>query len=56
MLYGLKENVIVGKRIPAGTGMRKFDDLFVTSMESHKSFKDRRALMEEEEYDEAYGE
>jgi DNA-directed RNA polymerase subunit beta' len=24
-LSGLKENVIVGKRIPAGTGMRQFD-------------------------------
>ena len=28
-LIGLKENVIVGKKIPAGTGMRKYDDLFV---------------------------
>jgi DNA-directed RNA polymerase subunit beta' len=53
-LYGLKENVIVGKKIPAGTGMRKFDNLFVTSMESHKAYKDRRMLMEaeEEEYEE----
>ncbi len=24
-LLGLKENVIVGKRIPAGTGMRQYD-------------------------------
>jgi DNA-directed RNA polymerase subunit beta' len=50
-LYGLKENVIVGKKIPAGTGIRKFEDLFVTSQESHKSYMDRRALMEEEEYE-----
>jgi len=28
-LEGLKENVIVGKRIPAGTGMRSYDDLIV---------------------------
>ncbi|HHH54576.1 MAG TPA: DNA-directed RNA polymerase subunit beta', partial [Bacteroidetes bacterium] len=28
-LIGLKENVIVGKKIPAGTGMRMYDDLFV---------------------------
>ncbi len=28
-LMGLKENVIVGKRIPAGTGMKQFNDLFV---------------------------
>ena len=26
-LMGLKENVIVGKRIPAGTGLRKFERL-----------------------------
>ena len=28
-LQGLKENVIVGKRIPAGTGMRKYDHIIV---------------------------
>ena len=28
-LEGLKENVIVGKRIPAGTGMRTYDSLVV---------------------------
>ena len=30
-LWGLKENVIVGKKIPAGTGMRQYDRLQVTS-------------------------
>ncbi|NOQ91827.1 MAG: DNA-directed RNA polymerase subunit beta', partial [Flavobacteriaceae bacterium] len=30
-LEGLKENVIVGKRIPAGTGMRDYDHLIVGS-------------------------
>lgn len=29
-LMGLKENVIVGKKIPAGTGMRKYDRIQVT--------------------------
>ncbi len=29
-LEGLKENVIIGKRIPAGTGMRKYQKLFVS--------------------------
>ncbi len=29
-LMGLKENVIVGKKIPAGTGMREFNSLLVT--------------------------
>ena len=28
-LAGLKENVIIGKRIPAGTGLKSFKDLFV---------------------------
>ena len=32
-LEGLKENVIVGHKIPAGTGLRKWDDLVVGSQE-----------------------
>ncbi len=32
-LQGLKENVIVGKRIPAGTGMRMYDNVIVGSKE-----------------------
>ena len=32
-LEGLKENVIVGKRIPAGTGMRNYDTIIVGSKE-----------------------
>jgi len=32
-LEGLKENVIVGHRIPAGTGVRKFDNIIVGSKE-----------------------
>jgi len=32
-LIGLKENVIVGKKIPAGTGMRKYEKLFVYPLE-----------------------
>ena len=32
-LNGLKENVIVGKRIPAGTGLRQFDRIIVTTKE-----------------------
>ena len=27
-LIGLKENVIIGKLIPAGTGMRKYNDVY----------------------------
>ena len=32
-LEGLKENVIVGHRIPAGTGMRTYDNIIVGSKE-----------------------
>ncbi|HKL37096.1 MAG TPA: DNA-directed RNA polymerase subunit beta', partial [Salegentibacter sp.] len=32
-LEGLKENVIVGHKIPAGTGMRKYDSIIVGSKE-----------------------
>jgi DNA-directed RNA polymerase subunit beta' len=46
-LNGLKENVIVGKRIPAGTGMREYEDLFVTTMEAHESHEARRKQLEE---------
>jgi len=35
-LSGLKENVIVGKLIPSGTGLRKFDKVIVGSMEEYK--------------------
>jgi DNA-directed RNA polymerase subunit beta' len=33
-LSGLKENVIIGKKIPAGTGARRFKDLLVRSANS----------------------
>lgn len=32
-LMGLKENVIVGHLIPAGTGIRKFQKMIVTNKE-----------------------
>jgi DNA-directed RNA polymerase subunit beta' len=32
-MLGLKENVIVGHKIPAGTGMKKFRDLLVGSVD-----------------------
>ncbi|MHC5308943.1 DNA-directed RNA polymerase subunit beta' [Myroides sp. LJL116] len=32
-LSGLKENVIVGHRIPAGTGMRSYENIVVSSLE-----------------------
>ncbi len=36
-LEGLKENVIVGHRIPAGTGLRKYDNMIVGSSEELES-------------------
>jgi len=36
-LEGLKENVIVGHKIPAGTGMRQFNNLVVGSLEEYES-------------------
>jgi DNA-directed RNA polymerase subunit beta' len=36
-LLGMKENVIVGHLIPAGTGQRKFNDLIVTHKEEYQS-------------------
>ena len=34
-LDGLKENVIVGHKIPAGTGLRKYDDILVGSKNAY---------------------
>ncbi|MFH0866490.1 MAG: DNA-directed RNA polymerase subunit beta', partial [Bacteroidota bacterium] len=36
-LLGLKENVLVGHLIPAGTGLRDYDNLIVGSMEEYQS-------------------
>ena len=34
-LEGLKENVICGHPIPAGTGLKKYKDLFVANKEDY---------------------
>ena len=36
-LEGLKENVIVGHKIPAGTGLREYNDIIVGSKEEYSS-------------------
>ena len=46
---GLKENVIVGKRIPAGTGLRKYDRLYVTTREAQEAQQARHAYYDEYE-------
>ncbi len=49
-LNGLKENVIVGKRIPAGTGQRAFKDLYVLTQEQADA-RDKRESEREESYE-----
>lgn len=34
-LEGLKENVIIGKRIPAGTGFHEYEDLYIKTVEEN---------------------
>ena len=36
-LEGLKENVIVGHKIPAGTGLRAYDNIIVGSKDEYTS-------------------
>ena len=40
-LLGLKENVIVGHKIPAGTGLRDYEDIIVGSKEEYESLMAR---------------
>jgi DNA-directed RNA polymerase subunit beta' len=49
-LMGLKENVIVGKLIPAGTGFREFGDVIVGSREEYDNLmaaKEEAVIIEE---------
>ena len=48
-LNGLKENVIVGKKIPAGTGLRQFKRLYVSSQEAYEAAQARKEQLEEDE-------
>jgi DNA-directed RNA polymerase subunit beta' len=48
-LLGLKENVIVGHLIPAGTGLRNYEKLVVGSKEEfEKLMAAKKETMEEE--------
>ncbi len=51
-LNGLKENVIVGKRIPAGTGQRDYENLFVTHKDAQHEWEARRGQHGEVEVEE----
>jgi DNA-directed RNA polymerase subunit beta' len=45
-LQGLKENVIVGHRIPAGTGLRRFDNLLIAAKEEIEKVE-KKAVQQE---------
>ncbi|MFM9074857.1 MAG: DNA-directed RNA polymerase subunit beta', partial [Bacteroidota bacterium] len=47
-LIGLKENVIVGHLIPAGTGQRRFNDLLVGSEEEYERLSEATAAPRKE--------
>ncbi len=50
-LQGLKENVIIGKLIPAGTGMRQYRDIEVEYGEKAQYMKELEMLADSEEFD-----
>ena len=43
-LEGMKENVIVGHKIPAGTGLRDFDDIIVGAKEDFEPVVDTETV------------
>jgi DNA-directed RNA polymerase subunit beta' len=45
-MMGLKENVITGNLIPAGTGMKHFDDLIVGSKDEYEILQNSKQLLE----------
>ena len=48
-LVGLKENVIVGHKIPAGTGNRKFNDIIVGYVDEYEELLAKKNLTFNEE-------
>ncbi|NQU35948.1 MAG: DNA-directed RNA polymerase subunit beta', partial [Bacteroidetes bacterium] len=48
-LLGLKENVIVGHKIPAGTGLREYEDIIVGSREEYEAVMEAKEVVEEPE-------
>ena len=48
-LEGLKENVITGRKIPAGTGMPQFQEYIVGSKDEYEILKNAQELLEFDE-------
>ena len=46
-MRGLKENVIVGHRIPAGTGVREFENFAVGSKKEYERMMAKKAMIED---------
>ncbi|MCR9077026.1 MAG: hypothetical protein NXI07_13385, partial [bacterium] len=53
-LVGLKENVLLGHLIPAGTGFRRYQDIRVKTLVSPEELEE--AMADEEFYDDAMDE
>jgi DNA-directed RNA polymerase subunit beta' len=47
-MAGLKENVIIGKLIPAGTGLRRYEHLKLISSDPEISLEPPPEILEEE--------
>ncbi|HNF71357.1 MAG TPA: DNA-directed RNA polymerase subunit beta', partial [Chitinophagaceae bacterium] len=45
-LWGLKENVITGNLIPAGTGLKEFEDLIVGSKDEYEILQNSKELLQ----------
>ena len=48
-LEGLKENVIVGHKIPAGTGNREYDDIIVGYVDEYEELMESKRIRFNEE-------
>ncbi|HBF21785.1 MAG TPA: DNA-directed RNA polymerase subunit beta', partial [Cryomorphaceae bacterium] len=48
-LEGLKENVLVGHKIPAGTGLKEYENIIVGSREDYEKLKGKEVVEIEEE-------
>jgi len=46
-LLGLKENVIVGHKIPAGTGLRDYEDIIVGNKQEYEAVMEKAEIVEE---------
>jgi DNA-directed RNA polymerase subunit beta' len=47
-LMGMKENVIVGHLIPAGTGQRKYIDMIVTHKDEYDSYQEASEIKQKD--------